>query len=93
MWSSSIRRATTAGIPITVAIVVTGDVAQHYNTIQAINDHNQKVWDAYAATKEKFVLSKLHSIPTERLSEKIHQASVKIYDAVITWSSGSKTKD
>lgn len=93
MWFSSIRRATTTGIPLTVAILVTGDVTQHYNAIEAIKEHNKNVWDAYRATKDKSVFSKLQSIPTERMSEKIHQASVKFYDTVITWSSGSRTKD
>lgn len=93
MWSSSIRRATTTGIPLTAAIIVTGDVTQHYNAIEAIKDHNKNVWDAYRETKDKSILSKLQSIPTYRISEKIHQASVKFYDTVITWSYGSKTKD
>lgn len=93
MWSSSIRRVTTTGFPLTAAIIVTGDVTQHYNTIQAIKEQNQTVWDVYKATKDKSVLSKLQRIPTETYTEKIHQASVKIYDTLITWSSGSKTKD
>lgn len=93
MWSSSIRRATITGIPLTAAILVTGDVTQHYNTIDAIKEHNKNVWDVYKQTKDKNVLSKLQNIPTEKISEKIHHASVKFYDAAITWASGSKTKD
>lgn len=93
MWSSSIRRATTTGIPLTAAIFVTGDVTQHYNTIEAIKQENQNVWDAYKLTKDKSVLAKLQTIPTGGFSEKIHQASVKIYDTVVTWNFWSKTKD
>lgn len=93
MWSSSIRRATTTGIPLSVAIVVTGDVTEHFNTLKAIKDHNQNVWEAYKLTKDKNVLKELQRIPTGGVSEKIHQASVKFYDTLITWNSGSKTKD
>lgn len=93
MWSSSLRRATITGVPLTAAVFVTGEVTQHSITIQAIQDQNSLVWDAYKTTKDKTVLSKLQKIPTGTFSEKIHQASVKVYDTLISWGSSSKTKD
>ena len=68
-------------------------MTQQYDAIEAIKEQNKNVWDIYRATKDKNVLSKIQSIPTDGFSEKIHQASVKFYDTIITWSSGSRTKD
>lgn len=93
MWASSIRKKVATGIPLTAAIMVTGDVTQHYTTIEAIKEHNRVLLDAYKITKDPNILSKFQDIPTDQMSERIQQASVKIYDTLITWTSGSKTKN
>lgn len=93
MWSSSLRRATMSGVPLSVAIVVAGDVTSLSMQLDAIKQHNDQVWEAFQMTKDKTVLNQLQKNPTGSFSEKIHTVSAKFYDAIVTWGSGSRTKD
>lgn len=78
---------------MTVAVVVAGDVASLSMQIDAITQHNEQVWETYRATKDKTVLKQLQRIPTGSYSEKIQTVSAKFYDTIVTWGSGSRTKD
>lgn len=44
MWSSSLRRVTVSGVPLTAAIIVAGDVTSLDKQIQGILENNNKVW-------------------------------------------------
>lgn len=93
MWSSSLRRATVSGIPLTAAIVVVGDVKSLSMQLEAIKENNEQVWESFRQTNDKALLDKLQKIPTGSFSEKIQTVSAKFYDTIITWGSGSRTKD
>lgn len=93
MWSSSLRRVIISGVPLSVAAVVAGDVTIVSMQIEAVQEHNQQVWETYRLTKDKAILNQLQKIPTGGFSERIHTVSAKFYDAVVTWGSGSRTKD
>lgn len=82
-----------SGLPLAAAIVVAGDVKSLTMQLEAIKENNDQVWETFRMTKDKAVLDRLQRIPTGSFSEKIQTVSAKFYDTIVTWGSGSRTRD
>jgi hypothetical protein len=93
MLSSSVRRATTLGIPLTAPVIIAGDVYQHSTSIDAILQSNQHVWDEFQRTGDRRILERLQKIPTGGVATRINEVTVRFLDTIVQWKSGSKTKD
>ena len=93
MSFSSLRRTTTLGLPVVAAVVITGEIVQHQTTIQAILETNRLVFKEYQRTNDKKVLEKLQKIPTNSITTRIHDLSVSLREGIVSWKSGSRTKD
>jgi len=92
-YSSTLRRMITLGVPIAAAIIVGGDTIQNSQSINAIIESNEKVWEHYRLTKDKRLLEHLQKIPTDRFTTKIQEVSVEVRDFFVKWAGGSSTKD
>lgn len=84
MRLSSLGRATLSRVPLSVAVVVAGDVTSLKMQIRAIKENNDQVWKTFWVTKDKNVLKQLQKIPTSSYSEKIQTVSAKSYDTIVT---------
>lgn len=80
-------------IPLTAAILVAGDVKSLSMQLEAIKENNDQVWEMFQRTKDKNVLKQFQKISTSSYSERIQTVSAKFYDTIVTWGSGSRTKD
>lgn len=90
---SSFRRALTLGMPLTAAIVVTGDLSNHLISRKAIQADRKNLAEVFVQTKNSKVLDQMPNFPSGGTSQRVHDVTVKAYDYFANWSWGSKTKN
>lgn len=93
MLSSSIKRTVSLGLPLAAGFVVAGDHASHVASVNAILENNNRIIKLYADTRDARLLNQLQKIPTDRISERAHNATIGFKNFLIEWSTGAKTKD
>jgi hypothetical protein len=93
MWSSTLRRSAALSVSAVAAIVISGDCFQHHTTRTALSEKNGKVWEEFRRTNNLKLLDKLQKVPTGGYSERLREVTVGFVDSVMSWKSGSKTRD
>lgn len=91
--TSTLRRATMSGFSLAATAFVAGDAVKHMQTLEAISTANADVWKAYSVTKDKNLLTHLQKVPTQSVTSKMHEISGSLREYVLSWKSGSTTRD